>query len=50
MIGNRGGLGSDLAKVDDYENTAADYDETPEPTDEFCTRNLADRHQARQPL
>ena len=34
MTGKRGGFGSDLAKVDAYENTAADYDEVPELTDE----------------
>ena len=33
MIGNKGGLGSDLAKVDAYGNTAADDHEVPELTD-----------------
>ena len=33
MIENTSGLGSDLAKVDAYENTAADYNEVPGFTD-----------------
>ena len=33
MTRNRGSLGSDLAKVDDYENTAADYDGIPDMAD-----------------
>ena len=33
MTGNEGPLGSDLAIIDAYENTAADYDEIPELTE-----------------
>lgn len=34
MSGSRHAIGSDLAKMDVYRNTAADYDEIPEGTDE----------------
>ena len=38
MSARRKGIGSDLAKVDAYVNTQADYDETPEVTEEQFAR------------
>ena len=38
MNGNETPLGSDLAKVDAYENTAADYEEIPELTKDDLAR------------
>ncbi len=38
MIESGSGSGSDLAKVDAYENTALDYEELPELTDEDFAR------------
>ena len=38
MVENRRGLGSDLAKVDAYENTGADYAEIAELDDDFFNK------------
>ena len=38
MAGNKRSIGSDLAKVDAYVNTAADYEELPELDDAFFVR------------
>lgn len=38
MRASRSGIGSDLAKVDAYQNTEADYGELPELTDEDLAR------------
>lgn len=38
MSGSRHAIGSDLAKVDSYRNTTADYDEIPEGTNEDFAR------------
>lgn len=43
MSGSRDAIGSDLAKVDAYRNTAADYDEVPEGTDEDFARATVNR-------
>ena len=48
MNGSKKTTGSDLAKVDAYENTAADYEELPEVTDEEFARAVP--HRAGQPL
>lgn len=44
MTGSKRSAGSDLAKVDAYENTAADYEELPEVTDEEFERAVPHRN------
>ena len=48
MNGSKKTTGSDLAKVDAYENTPADYEELPEITDEEFARAVP--HRAGRPL
>ena len=44
MTVNKRNIGSDLAKVDAYVNTAADYEEIPEITDEEFARAAVHRN------
>lgn len=48
MTASKSGIASDLAKVDAYENTAADYEEIPEITDEEFARAV--RHKNGVPV
>ncbi len=48
MTANRRSIGSDLAKVDAYRNTSADYEDIPEITDEDFAR--ATPHDNGKPL
>lgn len=44
MTANKRSIGSNLAKVDAYQNTAADYEESPEITDEEFARAVPHRN------
>ena len=44
MNASRDSIGSDLTKVDAYENTAKDYDEIPELDEAFFARAVVHRN------
>ena len=46
MNASRDSIGSDLAKVDAYENTARDYDEIPELDEAFFAQAVVHRNGA----